>query len=192
MNAPTPETPPPERPPLKRPMTRKRRRLYLVIAGMALLGGSAALVLSALRDNLVFFYSPSEILDREIEPGRRLRLGGLVVEESMERNAGDGSVMFRVTDLSNEVPVTFSGLLPDLFREGQGVVAEGALDSNGVFQASEVLAKHDENYMPPEVADALKKSSQGQGQKSQGPEYVGPKKDASETAAPKENGEAGP
>lgn len=163
-----PEAPPPK-PPLKRPMTRKRRRLYLVLAGMVLLGGSAALVLSALRDNLVFFYSPSEILDREIEPGRRLRLGGLVVEESVERNAGNGSVVFRITDLSNEVPVTFSGLLPDLFREGQGVVAEGELDRNGVFQASNVLAKHDENYMPPEVADALKKSGQWQGQGEAGP-----------------------
>ena len=169
---------PPQGPSPKRPMPRKRRRLYLVLAGMALLGGAAAMVLSALRDNLVFFYSPSEILDREMEPGRRLRLGGLVVEDSLERNAGDGSVAFRVTDLSHEVPVTFHGLLPDLFLEGQGVVAEGALDRNGVFQATEVLAKHDENYMPPEVADALKKSGQ----------WKGPEEDQEE----RENGETRP
>ncbi len=173
-------------------MTRKKRRLYLVFAGMVLLGAAAALVLSALRDNLVFFYSPTEILDREIEPGRRLRLGGLVVEGSLERNPGDGSVAFRVTDLSNEVPVTFRGLLPDLFREGQGVVAEGVLDRNGMFRAADVLAKHDENYMPPEVAEALKKSGQWKGQE---PDYVGPKKS---TSVPKKgpeenkNGESGP
>jgi|TARA_B100000315_G_scaffold240450_1_gene260269 cytochrome c-type biogenesis protein CcmE len=157
--------PPPERASPKKPMTRKRRRLYLVLAGMVLLGAAAALVFSALRDNLVFFYGPSELLDRKVEPGRRLRLGGLVVENSVERNVGDGSVVFRVTDLSNEVLVTFRGLLPDLFREGQGVVAEGILDRNGVFQASEVLAKHDENYMPPEVADALKKSGRWKSQR---------------------------
>ena len=173
-------------------MTRKKRRLYLVFAGMVLLGAAAALVLSALRDNLVFFYSPTEILDREIEPRRRLRLGGLVVEGSLERNPGDGSVAFRVTDLSHEVPVTFRGLLPDLFREGQGVVAEGVLDRNGMFRAADVLAKHDENYMPPEVAEALKKSGQWKGQE---PDYVGPKKS---TSAPKKgpeenkNGESGP
>ncbi len=191
-DSPPPENSPPEGPAPKRPMTRKKRRLYLVFAGMVLLGAAAALVLSALRDNLVFFYSPTEILDREIEPGRRLRLGGLVVEGSLERNPGGGSVAFRVTDLSHEVPVTFRGLLPDLFREGQGVVAEGVLDRNGMFRAADVLAKHDENYMPPEVAEALKKSGQWKGQ---GPEYVGPKKS---TSAPKKgpeenkNGESGP
>ena len=183
---PAPTGPAPKRSPLKRPMTRKRRRLYLVIAGMLLLAGATALVLSALRDNLVFFYSPTEILDREVASGHRLRLGGLVVEESVERNAGDGSVAFRVTDLSNEVPVMFRGLLPDLFREGQGVVAEGELDRNGVFLASEVLAKHDENYMPPEVAEALKKSGQWKGQSAS--ENLAPEADQTENG----NGESVP
>ena len=147
-------------------MTRKRRRLFVVLAGMATLGVAAALVLSALDDNLVFFHSPSEVAAREIPPDRFFRLGGLVEEESVERDADGLTVRFRVTDLSQTVAVTYTGLLPDLFAEGQGVVAEGRLDASGVFVASEVLAKHDENYLPPEVAEALKKS--GRWQESEG------------------------
>jgi cytochrome c-type biogenesis protein CcmE len=127
---------------------------------MATLGVAAVLVLSALDENLVFFHSPSDVLTKEIPPDRRFRLGGLVEEESVERDADGLTVRFRVTDLSESIPVSFTGMLPDLFREGQGVVAEGRLDGTGVFVASEVLAKHDENYMPPEVSDALKKSGQ--------------------------------
>ncbi len=138
-------------------MTRKRRRLLALGAGLILIGAAAALALSALEDTLVFFYSPSEIEAKALPPGRTFRLGGLVEEGSLKTGA-DGSVSFRVTDLEMAVPVRFIGVLPDLFREGQGVVAQGALDPDGVFAASEVLAKHDETYMPPEVAEALKKS----------------------------------
>lgn len=138
-------------------MTRKRRRLLALGAGLILIAAAAALALSALEDTLVFFYSPSEIEAKALAPGRVFRLGGLVEEGSLKTRA-DGSVSFRVTDLETAVPVRFTGVLPDLFREGQGVVAQGALDPDGVFAASEVLAKHDETYMPPEVAEALKKS----------------------------------
>ncbi|MBT4770282.1 MAG: cytochrome c maturation protein CcmE [Rhodospirillaceae bacterium] len=143
-------------------MTRKRRRLYIVLIAMGFLFAAGALVLSALRDNLVFFYSPTEILEREIQPGQRIRIGGLVEEASVVQASGEVSVMFRVTDLTQTIPVVFTGVLPDLFREGQGVIAEGSLNEDGVFQATNVLAKHDENYMPPEVAEALKKSGRWQ------------------------------
>jgi cytochrome c-type biogenesis protein CcmE len=123
---------------------------------MAALGVAAALVLSAFEENLVFFYSPSDLKERDIEPGRVFRLGGLVEEGSVRR---DGArVNFRVTDLVETVPVTYAGILPDLFREGQGVVTEGELRPDGSFHATNVLAKHDETYMPKEVADALKES----------------------------------
>ena len=144
-------------------MSRKRRRLYVVLAGMGALAIAAALVLSALEDSLVFFYSPSEVIARELPPSGRLRLGGLVEEESVARDDDGLTTTFRITDLSNVVAVSYRGLLPDLFREGQGVVAEGAFGGGGVFIASEVLAKHDENYMPPEVAAALKESGQWRG-----------------------------
>jgi cytochrome c-type biogenesis protein CcmE len=142
-------------------MTRKRRRLLALAAGLLALGASAAFALSALRDTLVFFYSPSEIEAKDLPPGRTFRIGGLVEEGSLA-TGGDGQVSFRVTDLKQAVPVTYKGVLPDLFREGQGVVAQGALAADGTFVATEVLAKHDENYMPPEVADALKKSGRWQ------------------------------
>jgi cytochrome c-type biogenesis protein CcmE len=139
-------------------VTRKKRRLYFVALGMLALFGAAALTLTAFEDNLVFFYSPTDIKDKGVDEGRRFRVGGLVEEGSVTR-AGE-TVAFVVTDLVNAVPVTYTGLLPDLFREGQGVVAEGRLDTAGTFVAESVLAKHDENYMPPEVADALKASGQ--------------------------------
>ncbi|MCF8482905.1 MAG: cytochrome c maturation protein CcmE [Rhodospirillum sp.] len=139
-------------------MTRKKRRLYFVALGMLALSGAVALTLTAFQDNLVFFYSPSDIKEKGVEEGRRFRVGGLVEEGSVVRSGE--TVAFVVTDLVNSVPVTYTGILPDLFREGQGVVAEGALESSGTFQASSVLAKHDENYMPPEVAEALKASGQ--------------------------------
>ncbi len=144
-------------------MTRKRKRLYVVLGGMAILGFAAALVLTAFEDSLVFFYSPTDLSTKEIAPDRRFRLGGLVEEASVERSSDGLTTTFRVTDLVQSVAVTYKGLLPDLFREGQGVVAEGRLDGNGVFVATRVLAKHDETYMPPEVAEALQKSGRWQG-----------------------------
>jgi cytochrome c-type biogenesis protein CcmE len=145
-------------------MTRKRRRLYVVGLGMLGLFAAAALVLTAFEENLVFFYSPSDLAEKTLPPGRPVRLGGLVEEGSIERRDGL-TVHFRVTDLSQSTPVVYQGLLPDLFREGQGVVTEGTLGPDGVFVASEVLAKHDETYMPPEVVEALKKSGQWQPEK---------------------------
>jgi cytochrome c-type biogenesis protein CcmE len=142
-------------------MKPKRRRLYFVVVGMALLGAAAGLVLYAMNDSLVFFYSPSDLVTKEVPPGRTLRLGGLVETGSVQRDGGT-AVRFRVTDMAKTVPVVYDGILPDLFREGQGVVAQGTLGPDGVFVAAEVLAKHDENYMPKEVVDALKKSGQWQ------------------------------
>ena len=139
-------------------MTRKQRRLYSVIGAMALLGAAAGLVLFAVRDTLVYFYSPSELAQKDLPPGRMIRIGGLVEEGSVVRGGDGTQIEFAVTDLQNHIKVRYTGLLPDLFREGKGVVAEGRLEDSGVFTASSVLAKHDENYMPPEVADALKKS----------------------------------
>ncbi len=142
-------------------MTRKRRRLYIVLAGMVLLSGAVALVLTALDENLSYFYSPSDIA--EAPQGRSIRLGGLVEEDSVERRTDGVTVTFRITDMANSIAVTYQGLLPDLFSEGQGVITEGTLGPDGVFLAREVLAKHDETYMPREVADALKKSGQWKG-----------------------------
>ncbi len=142
-------------------MTRKKRRLYFVALGMLALGGATALVLTALEDTMVYFYSPSDVVAQHVQPDRRFRLGGLVEQGSVQKE-GD-TVRFVVTDMQQTVPVSYQGILPDLFREGQGVVAEGKLDTQGNFVAAEVLAKHDENYMPKEVADSLKQSGQWQG-----------------------------
>jgi cytochrome c-type biogenesis protein CcmE len=142
-------------------MKPKRRRLVFVAAGMALLAGAAGLALYAMNDSLVFFYSPSDLATKDVPSGRTLRIGGLVEAGSVQRDGGT-TVRFRVTDMAEAVPVVYTGLLPDLFREGQGVVAEGTLGPDGVFVAAEVLAKHDENYMPKEVVEALKKSGQWQ------------------------------
>ncbi len=144
-------------------MKRKHRRLWIAISALAGLGAVVALVLVVLEDSIVFFYGPSELVARAPPAGQRLRIGGLVVEGSVKRAEDGVSVRFEVTDLAHAVPVVFRGMLPDLFREGQGVVAEGALDADGVFVASQVLAKHDESYMPPEVAEALKKSGKWKG-----------------------------
>ncbi|WP_421995626.1 cytochrome c maturation protein CcmE [Reyranella sp.] len=139
-------------------MTPKRRRLWLLVASLGVLGAAAALVLTALNDNLVFFYSPTQVAEKHVGPDRRFRLGGLVEPGSVKK-AGQ-EVRFTVTDTHKSVAVVYRGLLPDLFREGQGVVAEGQLGSDGVFLAREVLAKHDETYMPPEVAKAIKEAGQ--------------------------------
>jgi len=137
-------------------LTRKQRRMSLIAAGLALLGVAVALVLFALEDTIVFFRTPTEVAEKAIAPGQRFRLGGLVEKGSVRRDEGT-TVRFAVTDMEKTIPVLYSGILPDLFREGQGVVAEGRLDASGVFRADTVLAKHDETYMPREVADALKK-----------------------------------
>lgn len=144
-------------------MTRKQRRATFIFSGLAILGLALGLVLNAMRDNIVFFYSPSDIEEKGIEPGRQIRLGGLVENGSFE-HTGPATVTFVVTDMSEEITVSYTGILPDLFREGQGVVAEGKLQADGSFIASNVLAKHDEKYMPPEVAAALKKSGNWQGE----------------------------
>src|SRR5580704_16615472 len=137
-------------------MTRKQRRLTMIGGSLAILAIAAALVLNALRDSIVFFSTPVMVAEKHIPPGKRFRLGGLVEKGSLAH--GDNlAVSFTVGDGSATLPVAYKGILPDLFREGQGVVAEGALDSSGVFRADTVLAKHDENYMPRDLADALKK-----------------------------------
>jgi cytochrome c-type biogenesis protein CcmE len=137
-------------------MSRKRLRLYLVLASLVVLGIAATLILRALNEELVFFLSPSQIAEKQPGAGQQIRLGGLVETGSVKKEGED--VAFSVTDLNKAVTVNYRGLLPDLFREGQGVVVEGAFDDGGRFVASEVLAKHDETYMPPEVAKALKES----------------------------------
>ena len=137
-------------------MTRKKRRLVLISSAFAVLCLALGLVLVALRDNIVFFYGPSELAQKAPHEGQRLRIGGLVKQGSLVRE-GENTVRFAVTDTKQEVEVTYTGLLPDLFREGQGVVAEGTLGQDKVFHADSILAKHDERYMPREVADALKK-----------------------------------
>jgi cytochrome c-type biogenesis protein CcmE len=138
-------------------MTRKRRRLYFVIGGVALLGLAVGLTLSALNNNLVFFYSPTQLYARHIRPGQLVRIGGLVAAGSVRHEANGLTLDFSVTDGKRTVPVTYTGTVPDLFREGQGVVIEGRLAANGIFDATTLLAKHDARYMPPEVVEELKK-----------------------------------
>ena len=136
-------------------MTRKRRRGVLIGTCLVVLSVAVGLVLYAMQDSIVFFYSPSDIAKKEVAPGQRFRLGGLVETGSVERGQGT-TIRFAVTDGARTLPVTYTGVLPDLFREGQGVVAEGKLTPDGTFDADTVLAKHDETYMPPEVAAKLK------------------------------------
>ncbi|OGA54183.1 MAG: cytochrome c biogenesis protein CcmE [Betaproteobacteria bacterium RIFCSPLOWO2_12_FULL_62_13] len=137
-------------------MKPRHRRLAMVAGGVAALGLAAALVFSALERNLVFFFSPSQVAAQEAPIGRTFRIGGLVEAGSVQRQPDGRTVRFVVTDTAQRIPVVFQGLLPDLFREGKGVVTQGRLDGSGVFHATEVLAKHDENYMPVEAGDAIK------------------------------------
>jgi cytochrome c-type biogenesis protein CcmE len=141
-------------------MKARNKRLIFVVAGIAGLGIAATLILNAFQGNLVFFYSPAQVMAKEAPINHTFRLGGLVKEGSLKREDDGLTVHFLVTDNAETIPVTFKGILPDLFKEGQGVVAQGRLGEGGVFTASEVLAKHDETYMPPEVADALEKAKQ--------------------------------
>lgn len=136
-------------------MTRKQRRGIMIGGGVLVLTIAGLLVLSALRDTIVFFHTPTDVQAGKVQPGQRFRLGGLVAEGSVKRGAG-ADVGFSITDKGATIRVAYRGVLPDLFREGQGVVAEGRIDAGGVFRADTVLAKHDESYMPPEVAKALK------------------------------------
>ncbi len=133
----------------------RKKRLYIVLFIIAGVSIALAIMMTALRQHINFFYSPSQVAAGEVSAGQRFRIGGLVVDESVMRVEDSLQVRFALTDGAQEVWVTYAGILPDLFREGQGIVAQGALDEAGVFQADEVLAKHDENYMPPEVAQAL-------------------------------------
>jgi cytochrome c-type biogenesis protein CcmE len=142
-------------------LTRRGRRLALIAAALAVVGGAAGLALYALSDSIIFFYSPSEVVEKALRPGARLRVGGLVKSGSVVKSAGE-TVAFVVTDGANNVSVSYQGLLPDLFREGQGVVAEGVLAAPDQLRADTILAKHDERYMPREVVEALKKEGRWQ------------------------------
>jgi cytochrome c-type biogenesis protein CcmE len=144
-------------------MKPRQKRFALIAVGVIALAGAATLVLTAFEDNMVFFFSPSQVAAREAPQGRTFRIGGMVEEGSLQRGADGTSVKFVVTDTVHTIPVTFRGALPDLFKEGKGVVAQGRLTEDGVFAASEVLAKHDENYMPPEAAHALEQAKKAQG-----------------------------
>jgi cytochrome c-type biogenesis protein CcmE len=137
-------------------MTPRRRRLYAVLAIVAGVGAAATLATIAFQDNLLYFYDPSQVAAGEAPTGRTFRIGGMVTEGSLERTEGTLAIRFVVTDFQHSIPVHYEGLLPDLFREGQGVIAHGRLQPSGVFVADEILAKHDEKYMPPEVARSLK------------------------------------
>ena len=143
-------------------MKPRHKRITLIVLGVTLLGGAAALVLNAFQSNLVFFFSPSQIAANEAPRGKAFRIGGMVETGSVVR-ANDGlTVKFNVTDTAKVVPVTFTGILPDLFKEGKGVVAQGRLGPGGMFLATEVLAKHDENYMPPDAARAIEQAQKAQ------------------------------
>jgi cytochrome c-type biogenesis protein CcmE len=145
--------------PARTPLKPRHKRIALIVAGVALLGIAAALVLNAFRSNLVFFFTPTQVAAHEAPQGRTFRIGGLVEKGSVQRQPDGVTVRFIVTDTAQSVPVAFTGILPDLFKEGKGVVAQGKLGADGVFRASEVLAKHDENYMPPEAANALERAN---------------------------------
>ena len=139
-------------------MKPRQKRLAMVAGGLAVLGIGAALILNAFNSNLVFFYSPTQVAANEAPLNRSFRIGGMVETGSVQRQSDGVSVRFVVTDTARSIPVVYTGILPDLFKEGKGVVAQGKLGGDGVFRASEVLAKHDENYMPPEAADAVEKA----------------------------------
>jgi cytochrome c-type biogenesis protein CcmE len=143
-------------------MKPRTRRGLAIAAGLATLSVAAMLVLNAFQSNLVFFFSPSQIAANEAPRDRSFRIGGLVEEGSLKRDGQSLTVNFVVTDMAQRVPVSYTGMLPDLFKEGKGVVAQGKLGNDGVFRAEQVLAKHDENYMPPEAAEALEKARHGQ------------------------------
>jgi cytochrome c-type biogenesis protein CcmE len=139
-------------------MKPRHKRLALIATGLAALGGAATLILNAFESNLVFFFTPSQVAAHEVPQGSNFRIGGLVQAGSLQRQAGGVAVHFVVTDTAQSIPVEYNGILPDLFKEGRGVVAQGVLGADGLFHAKEVLAKHDANYMPPEAADAVRRA----------------------------------
>ncbi|MCC6380336.1 MAG: cytochrome c maturation protein CcmE [Burkholderiales bacterium] len=149
-------------------MKSRHRRFAWIIAGLVAIGVAVALVLNAFNSNLVFFYSPSQVLANEAPVGRPFRIGGMVEQGSLQREKDSLTVRFVVTDTAKAMTVVYTGLLPDLFKEGKGVVAQGTLGKDGVFRASEVLAKHDENYMPPEAAAAIEQAHKGGRMQSSG------------------------
>jgi len=143
-------------------MKPRHKRIAIIAAGLAALGIAAALVLNAFQSNLVFFFSPSQVMASEAPRGKAFRIGGLVEAGSLKRQADGLTASFRVTDTAQTITVVYTGILPDLFREGKGVVAQGRLGAGGVFEATEVLAKHDENYMPPDAAHAIEQAQKAQ------------------------------
>ena len=143
-------------------MKPRHKKLAFITLGLSALAVAAALVLNAFQSNLVFFFSPSQVAANEAPIGKRFRIGGLVEEGSIQRHESGLTVNFAVTDSAESIPVVYTGILPDLFKEGKGVVAQGKISANGIFEADEVLAKHDENYMPPEAAMALEQAAQAQ------------------------------
>lgn len=143
-------------------MSPRQRRTFFILGGLAAIGIATFFILKAFNQNLVFFYTPSQIASREAPVDKHFRIGGMVVKDSLIREPGGLQVHFMVTDMAQSVPVDYSGILPDLFKEGKGVVAEGKLNQQGVFIASQVLAKHDENYMPPEAKNALDSAKKNQ------------------------------
>jgi len=161
-------------------MKPRNQRIAWICAGLAILGIAVGLVLKAFNSNLVFFYTPSQVANREAPQGKPFRLGGLVTAGSVQRDPNGLTVRFTVTDTAKTVPVVYSGILPDLFKEGKGVVTQGRVGADGVFTASEVLAKHDENYMPPEAAEALKKA----GHPVEGKMFAGEKPVVTQTPNP--------
>jgi len=147
-------------------MKPRHKRLALIAAALAGLGIAVGLVLQAFQENLIFFYSPTQVANHEAPQGKAFRIGGLVEEGSLKRGSDGLTVTFNVTDTAKVIPVTYSGILPDLFKEGKGVVAQGRLEANGTFRAHEVLAKHDENYMPPEAQHAVDEAHKTHGTKT--------------------------
>jgi cytochrome c-type biogenesis protein CcmE len=148
-------------------MTPRQKRLGFIVAGVMLVAAAVGLVLYALKNNVSLYFTPTQVFNKEAPQGRNFRIGGLVEEGSVKRQNDGLTVHFNITDTANTMPVVYKGILPDLFKEGKGVVAQGKLESDNMFHADEVLAKHDENYMPPEAADALKKAETGQTAASQ-------------------------
>ncbi len=143
---------------MNRAKLRKRKRMTIVLSALIMFGVALSLVLFAFEDNIVFFYGPSDIAEKKVSAGQNFRLGGLVVEDSVKKSDDNVTILFNVGDGVSDVTVSYKGILPDLFREGQGIVAQGKLNDDGIFIASEVLAKHDENYMPAEVVEAMKRA----------------------------------
>lgn len=143
-------------------MKPRHKKLAMIVAGVTALGVASILVLNAFQSNLVFFFSPTQVAANEAPIGKSFRIGGLVEEGSVQREDSSTTVRFSVTDTAKTIPVVYTGILPDLFREGKGVVAQGKISADGIFKADEVLAKHDENYMPPEAASALEQAAKAQ------------------------------